>query len=154
MKIDVVLMDLDGTVYEGDRLIKGAYEVIETIRSSGTDLLFFTNNSEKTRKSISRKINHMGILCAESDIISSGFISANYAKENSLKNVYVCGTEELREEYSNQNISMTNEYNAESTVIGMDSTFDYKKLTLGVRAAINSKHIISCNMEQIGRAHV
>lgn len=50
--IDAVLFDLDGTIYEGSRIIDGANEAIVYFRDNGKKVFFTTNNSTKTRQQI------------------------------------------------------------------------------------------------------
>ena len=54
--IKLFLMDMDGTVYVGDKKIAGAFEALETIRQSGTKVLFLTNNSGHTPKELKQKL--------------------------------------------------------------------------------------------------
>ncbi|MBR5987877.1 MAG: HAD family hydrolase, partial [Clostridia bacterium] len=37
------LMDMDGTVYIGDKKIEGAFEALEELRRRGRKVLFLTN---------------------------------------------------------------------------------------------------------------
>ena len=55
-KLKAILLDLDGTVYYGSRLIKGADQAVEYFRDHGIRVLFLTNNSTKTRKQIQEKL--------------------------------------------------------------------------------------------------
>jgi len=148
MGIKVVLMDLDGTVYRGNELIPGADSAIRSIRDC-MELVFFTNNSGSTRKEIAGKLESMGITCTEDDVLSSGYMAAVYAKENRLEDVYVCGTDSLREEFRAQGIKMAEPSDARCTVVGFDPEFDYGKLAMGVRAAMRSERLIACNKERI-----
>ena len=42
--IDVVLFDLDGTIYYGSKIIDGANETIDYFRKNGKKIYFTTNN--------------------------------------------------------------------------------------------------------------
>ena len=42
------ICDMDGVIYHGDRLLPGAREFIEWLKTSGKKFLFLTNSSEKT----------------------------------------------------------------------------------------------------------
>lgn len=148
--VSVALIDLDGTVYKGRDAIPGAAETIDYIRSSGIVVFFFTNNSEKNRFAISGKLNGMGISCNKNDIVSSGFMSAFWSKETALERAYICGTEQLKSEFSEIGTGyVEDEEEAENLVIGMDSNIDYKKLSSAIRVAIKSERIIACNKEKI-----
>ena len=55
--IKAVLLDLDGTVYNGSILIDGAKEAVDSIRDRGIRLFFFTNKSGRSRKAIADKLD-------------------------------------------------------------------------------------------------
>lgn len=60
---DVVLFDLDGTIYYGSKIIPGANETIDFFRESGKKIFFTTNNSTKTRAQIYEKLFDMSVNC-------------------------------------------------------------------------------------------
>ena len=88
--IKAVILDLDGTVYEGNRLIDGADSAIEFMRRKGLKVIFCSNNSSRPAADIAKKLNSMGIPCTEEDVISSGSLAVRYAIDNHLEKVYFC----------------------------------------------------------------
>ena len=72
MVIKAILLDLDGTVYNGNKMIDGADKAIKNMRMQNIEVIFCTNNSSTLPSSIAMKLNNMGIECGESDILSSG----------------------------------------------------------------------------------
>lgn len=97
--IRAVMMDLDGTVYEGDNLVDGSYNVIRWFRERNIKVFYSTNNSEKSRKEVCEKLQRLGIPCHREDVVSSGFASAAHTKRSGLKAVFVCGTDGLKSEF-------------------------------------------------------
>ena len=57
--IKLFLMDMDGTVYVGDRKIAGAFEALEELKRRGKKVLFLTNNSSKTAENYVAKLSSM-----------------------------------------------------------------------------------------------
>jgi arabinose operon protein AraL len=51
------IFDLDGTMYLGDALLPGAAETIARLRTSGSKVLFLSNNPTRTRAPIRGKID-------------------------------------------------------------------------------------------------
>lgn len=147
--IKAVLLDLDGTVYEGTRLIPGADEAVDIMRDMGLKVIFCTNNSSRPRSKIASKLRGMGIPCEEGDVVSSGFMAMEYAREHGLRKVYLCGSNELRMEFIENGIDICDAESCENLIIGMDSTYDYEKMTLGVRAALRAERIIICNRDRL-----
>lgn len=146
--IKAILLDLDGTVYKGSELIEGADLAIENMRRQGIHVFFCTNNSSKLPASIVVKLNKMGIKCDAKDVISSGAIAIKYVKDKRLQKVYVSGSNELIKGFLDEGIDICDETSADTLVIGMDDTFDYEKMTKGLRAAMRSKTIIMCNEDR------
>ena len=148
MRVKTVLLDLDGTIYRGSELIDGALEAIHCITVHGLRLFFFTNNSEKNREQIAEKLNSMGISCGPSQIVNSGFVATQLIRDRSYRNVYLCGSENLRKEFVSAGIDLVPENEADVLVIGMDSEYDFGKMKKALNAAIRSKTIIACNVEK------
>lgn len=146
--ITTVIFDLDGTLYCGDLPVKNAAYTVAKLREIGLKILFLTNNSVKTRKQIRNKLLKMEIQCREDEIFTSGYTAALYAKYNNLTNIYICGTENLHEEFKNANVSLCGSDLAENLVIGYDPDFSYTKLSEAFSVALNAKHVIACNKER------
>ncbi len=144
-KLKAILLDLDGTIYYGSRLIKGADQAVEYFRDHGIQVFFLTNNSTKTRKQLLEKLIGMGMECYEEEIYTSGYASALYAAQMGYDSVYVFGTESLKKEFVDAGIEVA-DY-APVVVIGYDMEFDYKKLTDALQVALQAETIIACNTE-------
>ena len=144
--IKAVLFDLDGTIYYGSKLIDGAKEVVQAYRDSGKKVFFMTNNSTKSRKDIYERLTGMGLDCSLSEIYTSSYASALYAKRKGYKTVYIFGAKGLEDEFMQLGISTSEE--AEVVVVGYDMEMDYKKITAALQVALQAKSIIACNKEK------
>ena len=144
-------MDIDGTVSIEQDIIPGAKEAIDAIRDMGLRVLFFTNNSQRTRGSIAEKLKKMGIDCCEEDVVNSGYVAASYVKNKGLKDVYVSGAEGLISMFEEQGIQMVPWDKCRTLVIGMDSNYDYSKMKIAVNAALRAETIIACNEDKVYR---
>lgn len=146
--IDSVVFDLDGTIYYGSKLIDGANDVIEFFRSNGKRIFFLTNNSTKTRRQIYRKLADMGVSCVENEVLTSGYIAAEYAKHKNFSNVYIFGSEDLKEEFALHGVNICNNETAENLLIGYDPSMTYEGLAKAVRVAMGAKWVMACNKER------
>lgn len=149
MMISVAMLDLDGTIYKGKQLINGSDKAVLNLIDNNVEVYFCTNNSLIMPKQISKKLNKMGIACDPEHIVSSGQVAIDYVNSNNLKNVFVSGSEDLIQAFKDSSIEICNEKSCSTLIIGMDSNYDYEKMTRSVRAAINSKTIILCNEDRI-----
>lgn len=66
-----LMLDLDGTVYEDNRLIPGAAEAIAALRERGFRIRFVTNTTNKRRETIRDKLYALGIESDASEIFTA-----------------------------------------------------------------------------------
>lgn len=126
--IKLFLLDMDGTVYVGGRLLSGAREALSTIRKSGRRLCFLTNNSSRSREMYLKKLSGMGISASNEEIFTSADATLMYLKRfYSGKSVYLLGTEGLKGEFLRAGIVLSDD--ADIVVVGYDTELTYKKLT-------------------------
>ena len=127
----VFLLDMDGTIYLGDKLIDGALEFLKKIKSINKKYIFLTNNSSKNKLSYVEKLNNLGINASLDDIFTSGEATTIYLK-NKLPNgkVFLLGTKELEYEFINEGFEIVKERNkdVDFVVLGFDTTLTYEKL--------------------------
>ena len=81
-------------------------------------------------------------------MISSGALAIKYIKENGLNKVFIIGSQELKSAFIKAGINVCTEDENETMVIGIDDSFDYSMMTIGLRAAIRAKKIIVCNQDR------
>lgn len=70
-KIKGLLIDLDGVLYVGSRVIDGAIDAVERIRASGIPRRFVTNTSTLSLDSLHQKINSLGFSIPKRELISA-----------------------------------------------------------------------------------
>lgn len=145
---DIVLFDLDGTVYYGSKIIPGANGTIDFFRNAGKKVYFTTNNSTKTRVQIYEKLVDMGVSCRLEEVLTSGYLAALYAKKNRLHDIYVFGSSNLISEFNEMGISVNQNETAENLLIGYNPLMTYNDLTAALRVALHAKQIMACNRER------
>ena len=55
------IFDLDGTIYLGERLIRGAAEAVAHVRRKGARVVFVSNKAIQSRRNYAAKLNRLGI---------------------------------------------------------------------------------------------
>ncbi len=145
--IKLFVLDMDGTIYLGDKLLRGSLEFIERIKSSSKDFLFFTNNSSKTSIFYKEKLNKMGFDVERTDILTSGDITIDYLNEHHLgKSIYLLGTPLLTESFLENNINLV-EDNPDIVVVAFDTTLTYEKLDKACRYIRNGAIFIATHLD-------
>src|SRR5262245_48584599 len=72
------LIDMDGVIYRGKQLISGADLFISSLIDRGIPFAFLTNNSQRTRRDVARKLARMGIFVEESHIFTCAMATARF----------------------------------------------------------------------------
>ena len=129
-KIGLYLLDMDGTLYLGDRLYDFTKELLATIRETGRQYLFVTNNSSKSTDAYIAKLEKMGIAASREDFMTSAQATAYYLQKfHNGKRLYVCGTDSLKQELKEAGFSVTEELSqVECIVMGFDTELTFRKL--------------------------
>ncbi|RSZ63400.1 HAD-IIA family hydrolase [Corynebacterium hylobatis] len=93
---DALLLDLDGTVWEGGRAIPGAVEAINVSPVPG---IYITNNAMRSPADVAEKLRAIGLQAAEQDVVTSAQAAIDLAAEHLSPGdaVFVIGTGSFRE---------------------------------------------------------
>ena len=142
-----IIFDLDGTIYYGDSLAPYAKELIDEVKQLGYEVIFFTNNSTKSREKILSKIENFGIDTTIDRIYTSSFATAKYLDEKDIREVFLIGTSDFNKELNKLNIKVVSEFNAKAVVIGLDENFSYNTISKALIAVNNGASIIASNKD-------
>lgn len=129
-QVKLYLFDMDGTLYLGDRLYDFTVELLKTIRQTGGQYLFMTNNSSKSVEDYVKKLASLGIEATREDFMTSSQATAFYLKQNHPgKTLYVCGTRSLIAELESEGFTVTTDLDkVECVVMGFDTELTFQKL--------------------------
>ena len=147
MPIKGLVVDLDGSVYVGDKLIEGVPEALEELRSKGIKVLFLTNNATKTPQEYLEKLRAMGIRASIQEILTSSVIAASYIKRvRGPSRVFVVGTKALEEVLRSHGHEVVAS-NSEAVVAGLDFNFDYRKLARASKEIRRGAKFVATNTD-------
>ncbi|MCC7354273.1 MAG: TIGR01458 family HAD-type hydrolase [Anaerolineae bacterium] len=79
--IQVVLFDLDGTLYNGETAIPGAVEATERLRMQGIALRFVTNTTSRGRAVLAEKLHRLGFQVDESEVFNPTAAAGAYLRQ-------------------------------------------------------------------------
>ncbi len=93
---DALLLDLDGTVWEGGRAIPGA---VEAIRDAGLPGIYVTNNAFRAPGEVAEKLGAIGLDAAPGDVLTSAQAAIELGSDhlNPGDPVLVVGSDSFRE---------------------------------------------------------
>lgn len=121
-------LDMDGTVYLGERWIEGAKDFLNAVERAGKQYIFLTNNSSKGPENYVDKLSRMGLFVDSGRIVTSGQATIDYLKRNYPgKRVFLLGNELLTREFEEEGI-LLDDREPEIVVTGFDTSLDYAKM--------------------------
>ena len=124
-----VLLDMDGTIYCGNKLFDTTIPFFEILSSLGIDFSFLTNNSSRSVQDYINKLSSMGIRSGRDSLYTSTLFAAEYLKRNfpDAKNLLVLGTESMKLELSRYGFEIV--YTSpDAVLVGYDTELTYDKL--------------------------
>ncbi len=93
------LLDLDGTVYLGDRIIGEMDQTLHTLREMGKRIVFLTNNSSRTRAAYEEKLKLLHLFEEGDGVYTSAMAMAEYLRTNHTgERAYIVATAAVEEE--------------------------------------------------------
>lgn len=124
------LFDMDGTIYEEDRLFDGTLDLLQAIIDLGGKYVFITNNSSKSVCDYIKKVNGFGIVANENNFFTSTQATIAYIKQNYPEaKVYCQGTKSLIKELNDAGIDVTEEVEPVTIVlVGFDTELTTAKI--------------------------
>ena len=144
------LLDLDGTVYRGDRLIPGADRAIAELKSRGRRIVFLSNKPLYSRRDYAEKLTRLGIPTREEDVINSSYVLARYlARRAPGAKVFAIGEEPLLAELRRAGSILTEDpEEIEYVIAAFDRTFTYRKLNIAFQALKRGAHFLATNPDR------
>ncbi len=125
------LLDMDGTLYLGDRLFDGTIDFLKKIKEKGGQYLFLTNNSSKSAKAYVDKLARLGIDASEDEFFTSTNATIQLLqKEYPGTLFYVMGTASFVKELKEAGVRVTECASDEvgGVVISNDWELTFQKL--------------------------
>jgi len=148
-KLNLFLVDIDGVVVKGRTPIPGAAQAIEVIRRSGGKVLFVTNNASRSRESLSRELNGIGIASKPEDTLTTAHLAASYLAAKKARKVFVVGEDGLKEELLKEGLVIVdgNAKDCDAVVVGIDRGFTYRKMADANRFIRHGARFIATNTD-------
>lgn len=145
---DNVILDLDGTVWVGDRPTPRAAEAIAALRSAGKGVAFITNDGTRAPEDYVRKLWSLGCTAAAADVVSAGSaIQYLLAERPPGRGVYVIGAPSVFRHVGDAGHRILNHTEfaeqADVVVVVAHEGFDYGELRTALRAVTNGADLIS-----------
>jgi NagD protein len=144
------VVDMDGVIYHGQRLIPGAREFVDRLREGGHRFLFLTNNSQWTPRDLSHRLKQIGIEVPEAAFHTSALATAEFLhRQRPHGTAFVIGGAGLTHALYDVGYTLT-ERNPDYVVVGDTRGYDYEKIERAVRLILNGAKFVATNLDVTG----
>lgn len=131
------VLDMDGTIYLGNRLLPATVSFLELLGSLGIGRSFITNNSSLSAARYVEKLLALGIAACTDDIFTSSHATLEYLARHhpEVRRLFVLGTSDLREEIAATGLEIAEQAGShdqqrepDAVVVGFDTSLTYQRL--------------------------
>jgi NagD protein len=142
-----LLIDMDGVVYGGERLIPGADQFIARLLAQKIPFMFMTNNSQRTPLEAVRKLKKLGIDVTEKHIYSSAMATSKFlASQEPDGTVYVLGEGGLLTSLHDNGLSIV-ESDPDFVVLGEGRNFTLEMVQRAIDMILAGARFITTNRD-------
>lgn len=142
------LIDLDGTLYHGERMVPGADELITMLNKQEIPFLFLTNNSSAAQETVAARLNKMGIPAVPGQVCTSSMAAAAYIAERKPgASIAVFGEAGLRGAAAAAGLEEFVQADGRPDYVlqGIDRQFSYEKLAQAGRWILEGAEFVLTN---------
>lgn len=144
------IIDMDGVIYHGNRLLQGVNEFLNWMESSGKQYLFLTNSSERTPRELHEKLKRLGINVSEDHFYTSALATAVFlSRQKPNGSAFVIGDAGLINALYSVGYT-TNNVNPDYVVVGETHGYNFEKIELAVNLVIKGARLIGTNPDVSG----
>jgi HAD superfamily hydrolase (TIGR01458 family) len=133
--MEALLFDLDGVLYQGNRIIDGAVETLKWCEQRDIPHLFLTNTSSKPRRALVERLSAVGLSVSAEQIFAPPIAARDYLAAHDATPLALFVREPTREDFEGLEIlDESAEQGAGSVVIGdIGEAWDFATLNRAFR---------------------
>jgi NagD protein len=146
------IIDMDGVIYHGNRLLKGAAEFVEWLALNNKAFLFLTNSSERSPLELAQKLARLGIDVDPEHFYTSALATASFlSTQDPGGSAYVIGEPGLIQALYDAGFTMNN-VNPDYVVVGEGRGYSVEALERAVKLVLGGARLIGTNPDLSGPA--
>jgi NagD protein len=141
------LIDMDGVIYGGDTLIPGADEFIGRLLEQNIPFAFMTNNSQRTKLEVVRKLKKLGIDVTQEHVYTSAMATGSFlATHSDNGTAYVLGEGGLLSSLHENGLTLV-ETDPDFVVLGEGRNFTLEMVQKAVDMILAGAKFITTNRD-------
>jgi len=147
---EAFIIDMDGVLYHGNRLLAGAAEFVGWLGREGKRFLFLTNSSERSPAELSQKLARLGIQAGPEHFYTSALATAAFlASQRPGGTCYALGEPGLINALYQSGYTM-NDVNPDYVVVGESRSYGIDSIEKAVRLVVAGARLIGTNPDLSG----
>ncbi|TQM13463.1 HAD-IIA family hydrolase [Pseudonocardia kunmingensis] len=147
---DVLLADLDGTLYRGQAAVPGAVEAVRVAGQRGVRTVYVTNNASRRPAAVAEHLEELGFPAGTEDVVASSQAAASLLAEQlpAGARVLVVGTEALVAEVTSRGLRVVERAeDADAVVQGHNPETGWRQLAEATVAVRGGALWVACNVD-------
>jgi phospholysine phosphohistidine inorganic pyrophosphate phosphatase len=155
-RMNAILFDLDGVLYQGDQAIHKADQAVAWVRRRAIRHLFVTNTTSKPRDAIADKLTRLGIVVESNAILTPPVAARTWLIDRGISRVALFVNPATQSDFTGLiPLPPDAEEGAEAVILGdMGERWDYATLNRAFRLLMSEPrpHLIALGMTRYWRA--
>src|SRR6266852_2549480 len=148
--IEHYLLDMDGVIVHGTKLIPGAADFLQRLRTQGKPFLILTNNSLYTPRDLQMRLSYMGLDVPPQAIFTSALATAQFLhSQRPGGRAYTIGESGLTTALHNTGYILTDQ-DPEYVVLGETTAYSFDRITRAIRFVAAGARFIATNPDVMG----
>lgn len=144
------LIDMDGVLIHGTRIIPGADAFIERLRARNAKFLLLTNNSRHTPRDLAFNLQRIGLNISEDNIFTSAMATARFLNAQKPNGTaFVIGESGLTSALHDIGYIFT-EHKPDYVVLGETLNYNFDQLSRAIRMIMGGARFIATNPDANG----
>jgi NagD protein len=141
------LIDMDGVIYRGRELIRGADQFVNQLIAQQIPFFFLTNNSQRTRRDVATKLRRMGVEADEKHIFTCAMATARFlAQQKPHGTAYVIGEGGLLNALHANGYSIV-DHDPDYVVVGEGRTMTMETVEAAVQMIVAGAKLVATNLD-------
>lgn len=141
------LIDMDGVIYRGARMIPGADRFVNQLRAENIPFLFLTNNSQRTRRDVATRLQRLGIDAGEEHVFTCAMATARFlASQKPGGTAYVIGEGGLLTALHSNGYSIVDR-DPDYIVVGEGRTLNFEMVETALQMIRGGAKLVATNLD-------
>ena len=144
------LIDMDGVLIYGKKMVPGANEFIQRLKDKGKKFLVTTNNPSFTPGDLAHRLQSTGLNIEDTQIFTSAMAAANFVSTQKPDGkAFVIGESGLTEALHKADYILT-DINPDYVILGETENYSFPRITKAIELIMNGAIFLATNPDPTG----